>query len=158
MGNFKEHVVCSVHRLELVLKRYPARESELKFLKLLRNIPKLSGLCQDKQNTLKKKIDRYASAYVDFNKELVSSTEDLKTRIESRDNGLAKPEKVLEKADEYFQSLSKLFLKLIKAGDGLRKRPAAHKRPAGHERRIRHPRVRAPRRGALSSAYRLNRP
>ena len=124
MGNFKEHVVCSVHRLELVLKRYPARESELKFLKLLRNITKLSGLCQDKQNTLKKKIDRYASAYVDFNKELVSSTEDLKTRIESRDNGLAKPEKVLEKADEYFQLLSKLFLKLIKAGDGLRKTPS----------------------------------
>ena len=124
MGDFKDHIVCSVHRLTLVLKRYPARESELKFLKLLRSLPKLSGLCQDKQNAYNKKIDRYASAYIDFNKELVASTDDLKTRIESRDNGLAKPEKVLERADECFQSLSKLFLKLIKAGNGLRKSPS----------------------------------
>ncbi len=124
MSDFKDHLVCSVHRLSLVLKRYPVRESELKFLKLLRSLPKLSGLCQDKQNAYNRKIDRFASAYFEFNKELVASTDDLKIRIESRDNGLAKPEKVLEKADECFQSLSKLFLKLIKAGNGLRKTPS----------------------------------
>ena len=121
---FKEHVSCSVHRLTLVLKRYPARDSELKFLKLLRNLPKLSVLCRDKQNACIKNVERYASAYLEFNKELLVSTDDLKTRIESRDNGLQKPERVLEKADESFQSLSKLFLKLIKAGDGLRKTPS----------------------------------
>jgi hypothetical protein len=125
VADFKEHISCSVHRLTLVLKRYPVKESELKFLKLLGNLPKLGGLCRDKQKSAyNKKIDRYASAYLEFNKDLCLMTEDLKTRIESRDNGLTKPEKVLEKADDCFQSLSKLFVKLVNAGNGLRKTPS----------------------------------
>jgi heme-degrading monooxygenase HmoA len=123
--DFKEHISCSVDRLTLVLKKHPVKKSELKFLKLLGNLPKLGGLCRDKQKSAyNKKIDRYASAYLEFNKDLCLMTEDLRTRIESRDNGLTKPEKVLEKADDCFQSLSKLFLKLVNAGHALRKTPS----------------------------------
>jgi hypothetical protein len=121
---FLDDVSNSVRRLTLLLKRYPVKDSELKFLKLLANLPSLGRLCDNKLKAYARKIDRYGSAYCEFIKELVASTQDLQSRIESRDNGLTKPEKVLEKADDSFQSLSKLFSKLCKAGNGLRKIPS----------------------------------
>jgi hypothetical protein len=121
---FLDDVSNSVHRLTLLLKRYLVKDSELKFLKLLQNLPSLGRLCDNKLKAYSRKVDRYGSAYCEFIKELVVSTQDLQSRIESRDNGLTKPEKVLEKAEDSFQSLTKLFSKLCKAGQSLRKIPS----------------------------------
>lgn len=121
---FIDNISDSVHRLCLLIKRHPVKDSDFKFLKLLQNLPNFSGLYQNKLKAVARKIDRYGSAYVEFNKELLASTHGLQSRIESRDNGLIKAEKVLEKAGDYFQSLTKLFLKLCKAGNGLRKMPS----------------------------------
>ncbi len=121
---FKEDVTISVPRIVLMLKRYPVKDSELKFLKLLKNLSNLHDLCQNKLKAYTNKLERYGSAYVEFNSELLSCTQDLQNRIDSRENGLTKPEKVLEKGDEYFQTMTKLFSKLCKAGNNIRKVPS----------------------------------